>query len=274
MVPSIYSLFAFCVRPYKGVIAERQIRRLKNQVKGERLKHISGRPRSSLDMSAGRAGERFESQDQLDEEEFQQSQCLAPHERRLCKVVGRAKSASAAGVDVVSTEKLLEASLQSLESLGRQMHVAGSNSISMGYGGGDDGDDVNLSLSRSQQGYARSPTSVSTAGAAGAQQNQPYPNDSYLRGAMWLGRNFTIISEELAEDMDAFRTKFTAEVAVATQDTDARRCCNRLSLLANSGVTQAHSMTNKARIKIRDILQVQHCIAYLTGKYFESRVYS
>jgi hypothetical protein len=53
---------------------------------------------------------------------------------------------------------------------------------------------------------------------ASTHANQPYPNESYLRGAMWLGRNFTILSEELAEEMSEFRTKFMAEVAVAGQD--------------------------------------------------------
>lgn len=215
------------------MIAERQIRRLKSQVKGERMKHFAGRPRSALDLGSGRSGGRFESQDQQDEA------ALPPHERRLCRVVSRAATAVPAPVSVVSTEKLLEASLNSLESLGRQMHVAGTNSIAMGQDG-----ELEMSMSHSQQ------TPMHSAAA-------PYPNDSYLRGAMWLGRNFTILSEELAEEMNEFRTKFMAEVAVAGQDSDVRRSAHRLTLLANSGITQAHSMTIKSNSKVREILQVR-----------------
>ena len=214
------------------MIAERQIRRLKNQVMGQRIKHNTGRPRSALDLSSGRQGGRFESQDQQDFDEHD-----APHERRLCKLMARSASLGPAPVSVVSTEKLLVASLHSLESLGRTMHVASGHTTAMGA----DELDHSQSFAQTQNG--------STA-------SQPYPNDSYLRGAMWLGRNFTILSEELAEEMSDFRTKFMNEVAVAGQDTDFRRSCHRLTLLANSGITQAHAMTIRSNGKVREILQV------------------
>lgn len=190
------------------------------------MKQLTGRPRSALDLSSGRGGGRFEAEDQMDD------LSLPPHERRLCRMMNRSKSMSAAPVTVVGTEKLLEASLTSLETMGRQMHVAGTNSILMGADGDLD------------------------ASAVSSSTNQPYPNDSYLRGAMWLGRNFTILSEELAEEMSEFRTKFMAEVAVAGQDSDVRRSAHRLTLLANSGITQAHAMTMRSNGKVREILQV------------------
>lgn len=218
-------------RPYKGVIAERQIRRLKSQVKGERQKLLHGRPRSSLDLGSGRGGGRFEPEDQMDD-----SQSLPAHNHRLCRTVAR--SVGAAPVQTVTAERLLEASLVSLETMGRQMHVAGTNSTFMGTEG-----DLDASL-------------ANTHASGQTQSAQPYPNDSYLRGAMWLGRNFTILSEELAEEMSEFRTKFMAEVAVAGQDTDARRSAHRLTLLANSGITQAYSMTMKSNGKVREVLQV------------------
>jgi hypothetical protein len=215
------------------VIAERQIRRLKSQVKGERQKLLQGRPRSSLDLSSGRGGGRFEPEDQLDD-----SQSLPPHNHRLCRTVARSKSVGAAPVQTVTAERLLEASLVSLETMGRQMHVAGTNSTFMGTEG-----DLDASMANTH--------------ASGQTSAQPYPNDSYLRGAMWLGRNFTILSEELAEEMSDFRTKFMAEVAVAGQDTDSRRSAHRLTLLANSGITQAYSMTMKSNGKVREVLQVR-----------------
>ena len=230
------------------MIAERQIRRLKSQVKGERMKHYAGRPRSALDLGSGRSGGRFESQDQQDEA------AGPPHERRLCRVVSRAATAAPAPVSVVSTEKLLEATLDSLESLGRQMHVTGINSTAMGHDGGD----LELSMSRSMAHSQQTPMHSAA----------PYPNDSYLRGAMWLGRNFTILSEELAEEMNDFRTKFMAEVAVAGQDSDTRRCAHRLTLLANSGITQAHSMTIRSNSKVREILQVRFATIVMLKLFF------
>jgi hypothetical protein len=63
---------------------------------------------------------------------FHVSQDLPPHERRLCRMLNRAKSTTAAPVHAVTTEKLLEASLTTLETMGRHMHVAGTQSILMG----------------------------------------------------------------------------------------------------------------------------------------------
>lgn len=208
---------------------------------GQRIKHNTGRPRSALDLSSGRQGGRFESHDQQD---FDESG--PPHERRLCKLMARSASLGPAPVSVVSTEKLLEASLHSLESLGRTMHVASGHTTAMG------ADDLDHS-----QSFMQNTQHTQNTTASGS---QPYPNDSYLRGAMWLGRNFTILSEELAEEMSDFRTKFMNEVAVAGQDTDFRRSCHRLTLLANSGITQAHSMTIRSNGKVREILQVNGCL--------------
>jgi hypothetical protein len=47
-------------------------------------------------------------------------------------MLNRAKSTTAAPVHAVTTEKLLEASLTNLETMGRHMHVAGTQSILMG----------------------------------------------------------------------------------------------------------------------------------------------
>jgi hypothetical protein len=47
-------------------------------------------------------------------------------------MLNRAKSTTAAPVHAVTTEKLLEASLTTLETMGRHMHVAGTQSILMG----------------------------------------------------------------------------------------------------------------------------------------------
>jgi hypothetical protein len=48
-------------RPYQGVLAERQIRRLKSQVFTERVKHLKGRPKHFLEESL----DMFEASDQV-----------------------------------------------------------------------------------------------------------------------------------------------------------------------------------------------------------------
>ena len=212
-------------RPYKGVIADRQIKRLSKQVKTERRKKLQGRPKDSLEAvsSSGDIGrEVFDFADRFPE---------PTGEKRLCRLVARSSSAPS-NVNAVSTQKLLEASLQSLEDMGRQMTVAGTQSIDMGD-----------TFSESKLHHSSSTPS--------------YPNESYLRGAMWLGRNFTIVTEELAEELDNFRSRFVTEVNNASEDLDSRRCCHRLTLLATSGITQAFSLVNKSRSKTREILQVR-----------------
>ena len=39
-----------------------------------------------------------------------------------------------------------------------------------------------------------------------------HPSELYLRGALWLGRNFTMVIEDLAEALDFFRSRFLSEV--------------------------------------------------------------
>ena len=39
-----------------------------------------------------------------------------------------------------------------------------------------------------------------------------HPSELYLRGALWLGRNITMVIEDLAEALDFFRSRFLSEV--------------------------------------------------------------
>ena len=64
-----------------------------------------------------------------------------------------------------------------------------------------------------------------------------HPSESYLSGALWLGRNLCMVSEELNEAMEHFRSRYLAEVGAASMDSDMKRKAHRLSLLAGSGVT-------------------------------------
>lgn len=248
------------------MIAERQIRLLKSQVQDQRVRGLTGRARRALEQGPLDLAI-FEEQDQDDEDERGH---LSLGERRPCKVAQRASQHQAASVALVSTEKLLAASLNSLESMGRKMHMSATGgggggsvgaSLNMSLYPGDDGggDDDNqygdggLSHSRDHSAMFHSHSRSRGGGFGGDGQ---YPSESYLRGALWLGRNLTMVSEDLADAMDAFRTKYLGEVTAASQDTDSRRSAYRLALLASSGVNEAHGLASRSRLRTREILQV------------------
>ncbi len=148
----------------------------------------------------------------------------------MCKEIQLRKEHPNADVTTVSTEKLLEASLNSLESMSRQVNVNVASSL-------DATDRVDLNKTES--------------GSAGF-----YPSDAYLRGALWLGRNLTMVCEDTADEMEGHRTKYLAEIAAAAQDGDSRRALHRLSLLASSSVSDAVALATKGRARARDILEV------------------
>lgn len=99
-------------RPYSGVIAENDIRRLRSQVHVEHSKLLKGRAKKAAEQG-GYMG-RFEEEDDVDDDNSNTKQ----RNTRLCEQV--AKKRGGGTVVTVSKEKLLEASLASVESLGRQ----------------------------------------------------------------------------------------------------------------------------------------------------------
>eukprot|EP01034_Spumella_vulgaris_P036058 gene36058-44468_t len=121
-------------KPYKGVIAERQIRILKSQVKDAQTKTLNGRPRGRLEQGPYE-NDTFESSDQLIDNDYvrgdgvhlMDSGRLPFGERRYCKQVARQGQHSSASVELVSTERLLAASLSSLNTMGRKMGGGGVN---------------------------------------------------------------------------------------------------------------------------------------------------
>jgi hypothetical protein len=131
------------------------------------------------------------------------------------------KKKGGGSVVTVSKEKLLEASLLSLETLGRRHTL------------------------RDSFGQDSENETGSTA----------HPSESYLRGALWLGRNVSTLIEELAEGLDYFRSKFMKEVAAAVSDLDLSRSRHRLNLLAGSSVNESLALANRCRVRARDIMQ-------------------
>lgn len=157
----------------------------------------------------------------------------------------------------LSAKKLLEASLVTLETMGRQQQSlresqsAGGRTPSGSRYGSPQREHHHHSNS-ARDGYDSATTTAGTGGVGGGS----HPTESYLGGAIWLAKNYSLLSDDLVQEVDEFRSKFLIEVARASEDADLRRSCNRLNLLAGSGVTQAMSMINRNRIRAREILKV------------------
>ena len=97
------------------VIADNDVQRLKGLVKEERCKHLKGRARKPLEqMDLGQ----FEESDDVDGERDEESLGARSGAVRLCDRVSRKRGGGS--IVTVSKEKLLQSSLTSLESLGRQ----------------------------------------------------------------------------------------------------------------------------------------------------------
>jgi hypothetical protein len=155
-------------------------------------------------------------------------------------------------LDRMAAKELLGASLHSLEQLQRQRERGrgeGQESLledSYGYGSGFDGMDMGI------------------------------PSAEYLKGAIWLGRNLHMVTEDLVEQLDFFRTKYLREVSALSRTATGSSTSNgamtgtgmgdpgagagvgtshRLSLLAASGITDAMTIAYAARTKSRQMLQ-------------------
>ena len=220
-------------KPYRRVLAEKQMKRLKNALRDERSKSLNGKPKAKKVLLP---------KPLLEVDDFDESDAFgpgenAPHNRRPCATSpfrdertkeGHSTGRRRANITSVSTEKLLEASLVSLETIGRQ------NSYGQQLGG--------TSLSGGLS------ANLSDTLAAG-------PSDEFLRGALWLGKNLVMVAEELSEAMTYYRAKHLGEVNAAASDTDLTRCCRRLSLLANAGMTEAVALTSSTKTRARELLE-------------------
>jgi hypothetical protein len=161
---------------------------------------------------------------------------IPPHEKRLCMVnktkqnlsidINDPESMIRRSIDDVSAEKLLEASLMSLETIGRQR-----------------------ASHKGQQG------NINERASSNINNDDSFPSEKYLSGALWIGRNLTLIVEELADSLDNYRNKHLMEVAAASNDHDFKRSSHRLNLLAGAGITEALSLINTTRTRARNVLQ-------------------
>lgn len=262
-------------KPYESVVAEKEVRRLQSMMKGERKKKLSSRGKKAFeDHIDDLDGNFFEDLDHIEWSD------IPPHRRRPCMMDSIARSAkyderasrslpSSRGssrpgsptknnMQAVSTEKLLEASLLSLEKLGKQKTT------------------MNNSWKEHEMDEFRSYVSL----------DNKYPNESYLRGAIWLGRNLHVVVEELNDKIDSLRIKYMSEFSAITGDdagagagsgsssgrvgslsgiglglgsgdasliNDSRKL-NRLQLLITTMLTDVSTEVNRSTIISKDIL--------------------
>jgi hypothetical protein len=225
------------------VIQDRQIRRLSSQVKKERVRTLTGRAKNQLEQST-RDRECFEPED------FEVTH--SARERRFCKERERELRRSEADVQRVSSERLLAASLTSLQNIGKRVSLGRANNVE------EDADCYGEDCDRSRGGEGGDRAFGQSGTFAGSQtlgSRSQYPSASYLRGALWLGRNMTLMSEELAEALDTLRVKHLNEAAEIARDTNATRACHRLSLLTSSGFNQAVTLASKSKGRVREMLE-------------------
>lgn len=136
----------------------------------------------------------------------------------------------------ISAKELLGASLYSLEQLHRQ-RTKGNGQDTTAAGGHDD----------------PYPHSI-------MEDSYGTPSAEYLKGAIWLGRNIHMITEEMVEQLDSFRTKYLREISAlsrndSNQSPAGTSTSHRLSLLAASGITDTMTIAYNARTKSRKMLQ-------------------
>ena len=205
---------------------QKHLRRLQSQVKDDRRKSLQGKPK--------RPEDRIEFLDE-DFNEHEDYETLPPHQRRLCMIsnlsnsLDKTSGTTKSRLQKNSTKKLLEASLISLETLGRQIVTKDSNN--------------------------RSSSNINTTFFDETEKHM-YPSETYLRGALWMGRNLVILLEELTESLDSLRSKLLNEISLASHDDDPRRSSHRLSLLAGTSISEVLAKAHKSRHRAREILQV------------------
>eukprot|EP00981_Chlorochromonas_danica_P012341 scaffold4841_cov259-Ochromonas_danica.AAC.14 len=218
-------------KPYKGVLAERQIRRLQSQVKSDRKKSLTGRPRGKLEDIH---------KDHFAVEDMDINE-MSGASRRYCKTEELRRSMEGRNRETVSvsTAKLLEASLTSLD---------------------------NLSLRQSQTMHRPEDDIQRIAREASETVEGAYPSASYLRGALWIGRNLTLISEELGQALDQLRMRTLSDIQQVDQSfeqaqsqveliQELKRGIHRLKILSTGTATQACALAGKSKNMARKILQ-------------------
>lgn len=188
--------YLFFIRPYKGVIAENLIRHLKTQVQQEHeqnQKQKYAKPR-------GRSLSRKSPKGFYDEFDDPGSWSDSPRSGKrfgctVCDAVFRNKNVnknSHSGFPIkAAMEKLLNASLNSSDTTCRHCE--------------------SFDMERQSERRRRS-GSEDRSHYISSTERTAHPSEPYLRGALWLGRNISMVIQQLAESLDTYWTKFLPQV--------------------------------------------------------------
>jgi hypothetical protein len=243
-------------------MAERKIRTLNSQVKSIRGKQLTGRPKAwhpddsddddmylyeneeSFEDVRGRRTGRSDGRSMASSARSHSQpamRCSKGHpigagKSQSPEMSGKhshGKASTLSKFDKISAKEFLGASLSSLEALGRRSQSQ-------------------------QQLYSSFDPDSRTGGNSSYQDYLGEPSAEYLRGAVWLGRNMLMVTEEMVEQMDLFRSRYLREVSSVSREEESgsSRNLHRLSLLAASGITEAMSSVYHSRAISRKMLQV------------------
>lgn len=209
------------LRPYHGVMAERQIRRLTTQVKDERSKRLKGRPKKW-------------SPDDIDSD----------HEEDIQNVTALSRSSFGGTHSLSQTRRSSsqDASFRSGYAVSTNLHS--SKSPASRQSKMTPGDFLETALLSNTRDHHQSSDS------------RAIPSLEYLKGALWLGRNLVMHIEELSGKVEKFRTQYLREVTLTADDSDIRRACQRLTLLAASRVGEIVTAVEDDKMKIRQLIHV------------------
>jgi len=285
-------------RPYHGVMAERKIRCLNNQVKSIRCKSLKCKPKQwneydsddddmnlysydgnttrdydntlSSSLTRGRKLNDFTAAEMgwvspLSKPKRSNSQ-PPPLTCQKCQARERLSSRSPedykrpstptnsgnsnniipkkSQIEKLAAKELLGASLHSLEVLHRQQNASSiipqSSTV--------------RSLDGNNYESLYTPHSI-------IQDSYGTPSAEYLRGAIWLGRNIHMITEDLVEQLDQYRTKYLREISILSRNPDngqnssGNSISHRLSLFAATSITDIMTIAYNSRTKSRKMLQ-------------------
>jgi len=173
-------------------------------------------------------------------------------------------------ISQTSTERLLHASLKSLDTLGRQLESESLVEAAVGGakgGNGGGGPSRGKSFDRSVSGAGRSGGSKRLnfkdfESGAEPRYEEGYPTVDFLEGCVWMARNALMLTDDLSERNDILRGKYLRDLAIAAEDGDLRRSTHRLNLLAGSMLSEFFSLTQAVKTKARNLLQVLEPFSY------------
>lgn len=224
-------------KPYQQQMAEKKIRRLSFDIKRERAKNIyfniSRQTGKKSSKRSHKEGLNSSDNDPIDalgslllsgDETSNTIKVNSPHNKRLCEIIKEQQdSFIQARAGITGAEQRAAAEGMIMEAMSAQKLLEAID----------------------RQGHD---------GVMKLTNPEPHPTEQYLKGALWLGRNLSILIQDSIDKMEAFRTYHLSAVAKASLDKDLQSAAHRLALLCSSGVSEALHFANQTKKKTKGII--------------------